>query len=313
MFGCETAMLPVAHFETAEIALESIGVVDKVGIVQEVEHMRHCMHYEAAGAFEIAEDFAFFGREIDLPPVAILPIVELSDPTVAVCGSVDVGELKEQIPQVPGVGALGSATAPGQALPLNVHQTPLQSDLGPLGVQIAQQLRIPIGGDADRIQPVTRQLSAKRFHALRTLLDTVRSSDQTIGLRVHHSGDRSPATAEIGAVDEEIPIGGQIRWRWRRLIQPVVNNAPQCPRTVPALLAQLPYAVSFAYPSFKPDPLTPATVDECPANTGATTTLAPPPLLSLCAESIPLPDCCTTTRTCLFDPLSNPLEKGQHN
>ena len=306
MIGTESAVLTISHLEPTEVSFETVGVTDDLLIVQVVKHMGKRMDDQAAGAFEIAEYVTTFGREIDCPAVLLFPVDELIDPPIAVDGCADGTELPKQVSQVQGIRSLGTLAAPGHSLALNMYQTALQGDSRPLRAQVTQQLRISVGGDAGGNQSATGQLRAERCHAPRSLAHTIEPDDAAVGLRVHHSGDRSLAAAEIGAVDEQVPIRGQVLPQWRRLIQPVVNDTPQRPRAVAALLPQLPYAVAFAHPSLKPNPLPCPAVTHTVAGEGASTDATPPALSPTATVSVPKRIGTATVRTCLFETSSDP-------
>ena len=299
-------MLSVSHLEPTEVSFESVGVTDDVGIVEEVKHMGKRMNDQTASPFEIAEDTPTLRGEIDLFAILYLPVDKLIDPLVAGGGCADGTQSQKQTTQTKGVRTLGTLPTPHQSLALNVDQTALQSDLRPLCTQVVQQLRIPIGGDTDRSQSATGQLCAERSHSPRSLVDTVEAGDHTVGARVHHHGDRGVAATEVCTVDQQVPVLGQILQRWWFAIQPMMYDAPQCSRTQAALLPQLPYAVSFAHPSFKPNPLPCASVTHTVTDERALTGTALPALPTLATVSIPKHVTTAAERTCLFDSSSGP-------
>ena len=314
MIPTETPVLSVSHLETAEVSFEPVGVTDEVGVVvDEVEHMGQRMDNQAAGAFEIAEHTAALGSEIDLPAVLYLPRDESIDPQIAVDACVDGAQLQKQVAQALGIWSFGTAAAPGETLALNVNQAALQDDGRPLGVQVTQQLGIPVGGNAGGGQSTTRQLCTERRHVPRSLVDTVDAGEDTVGVCVHHDGDRNAAATKIRTVDQQVPMPRQIAHRERFLIQPVVNDAPQCPRAVAALLPQLPHVVSFAHPSLKPDPLTVAATGKRAPDKRPMTTPTPPTLFASAGETRTHHIVCATMRTVLFDPLLKLLRKNLYN
>ena len=82
MFGRESSVLSVSHFESTEVSFESVGVMIDVRIPQVTKHVFMCVDNQAARAFEITEDTPVFRCESDLPTVPLFPVCELIDPAV---------------------------------------------------------------------------------------------------------------------------------------------------------------------------------------------------------------------------------------
>lgn len=195
-------MLPVAHFQSAEISFQSVGGVRDAGMFEEVKHLGQGVDQQAACALEIAEHPAVTGCQGDFPALALFPSNELIDPAVAGDRGTDRCEFLEQPPQVLRIGACGPPATPHQPLALDMYKAALKDCLGPTLPQGLQQPWLTVGGDTERVQPLPRQVCAIRPHDRGRLVDTQLPGNHGVGDGIHEHGQRPAASAQIGRVDD---------------------------------------------------------------------------------------------------------------
>ena len=193
--GAESPVLSITHLQSAEIPLQSVGSVRDIGMCEIVEHVGQRVDDQAACTFEIAEHPSVFRCQFDFPAVALLPRDETCDPAVAGHRCADRGELQEQPPQLLRIGARGTSATPHQSLALDVYQAALKNCLGLTRAQRLQQPWLPVGGDAERVQPLPRQMRAIRPHGRGGLVDTQLPSNHSVGESIHEHRQWPATTA----------------------------------------------------------------------------------------------------------------------
>ncbi len=169
-----------------------------------------------------------------------------------------MGKLQKDLPELSGVGGFGIAAAPGQSLPLNMHQASLHRNVGPQPAQNPNHRGIAINGEATWAKPTFQaRLQERRQLRLRALRDTVLPGNQRMGLGIQQS-NQTPWPMEECPVQNEVLDLAQVQRRlWRRLSQIVTDHSMKLARAIAALAGQLPDRIAFDKPTPEPFLLSP--------------------------------------------------------
>jgi hypothetical protein len=307
-------MSRIMELEAAEESLGGVGCVGDAGVCQEVKHVGQRLQQHRSRRAKIAlHPLTFVCREQWCSMDAI-PGIPIPQESLSVRAAANLQRTSEQRPQQLGVGALGISTAPALSLPLDMHQTPLNDDLGPDGAEHAFQLRISIDGGGERTQTTTCQLPTHLLHSPLAFLHAKDAGHDRLGGAIdeHHNTD-SP-TVQKGSVYHDMPVSRQIPSIARRMIEPIANHLTHLPGTQAALLAQLTDRVTVSNPADEPDALTRPMRDRAWANKTEAAALAAPALTTRPRNSVPSRRELMTTHTALFGSCSfNPLNEVHAN
>jgi len=218
-----------------------------------MEHIWQSSQEHTSGPLDVAKHWPRLRPVAYLGAVPVLPSLEKPEKVVPFFCGADMGHLSKELPELPGIGGLREAAAPGQTLPLDMNQASLYYDTGPELPDCLHNVRIAINRDGTRVQPIPHKAAKKgKELRIRALGDTVLTSHDHMTLRIHH-GNKAPWAIKKGPVKYDVLALPQSQNRfWRHLLQIVVKDAVKLCRAMFALLRQLPNRIPFNDPTSEP-------------------------------------------------------------
>lgn len=218
-----------------------------------MEHIWQSSYKHAPSSFDVTEHVSGFTPVIDHRAIPSLPFDDISKKPITICQRMNPGHLKENLPQLPGVGSFREATAPGQTLSLNMDQASLNDDLRPKLSEYLYHVGVTIHRKARWIQSIRNQ-AFEELHQLRlrTLGDTILPCYERMGTSIHQ-GCETIGTMEESTIKDKVVTLSQVQHRrWYRLFQLVIDHTVKLSQTVVTLVCQLSRRETFDNP--KPEP-----------------------------------------------------------
>jgi len=218
-----------------------------------MEHIWQSSQEHASGPLNVAKHWPHLRPVAYLRAIPVFPSLEKPEKVVPFFGGADMGHLSKELPELPGIGGLREAAAPGQTLPLDMNQASLYYDTRPELPDCLHHMGIAINREATRVQPLPRKAAKKgKELRIRALGDTVLTSHDHMTLRIHH-GNKAPWAMKKGPVEYDVLALLQPQnWFWRHLLQIVFKDAVKLCWAMFALLRQLPNRIPFNDPTSKP-------------------------------------------------------------
>jgi len=271
----QSMVLAIFLFQAAKVSFQRVGRFGNTTVLEVMEHVWQSGQKHAAGAFQVAEDPTRFGRTGNTMTVSFFPMVNLGQKSVPLFGGANGHYPEKEFTQAFGIGSLGVPPAPGESLPLNMHQTALKNNLGPPAMEQPVQMGVAVHRGALRSKPPAIQMGAKSPQTGRPFGYPVGTRCQLIAPRFHNRED-SLAPPEAGPIQNQILRPRKIPLRWRRMRQPIPNDPADGRNAVTALGRYLSQGITFHHPALKPYPLLKTLVGRVlPAKRPTTTTAKP--------------------------------------
>jgi hypothetical protein len=130
--SCQTPVFTVSLFESCKISFQGVGGSFDRRIRKIVKHVWQSSQQHAPCAFEITKDITMFWGKSNANPVTLLPSSKLIQEEVSLGCRMNVCDFQKKVPKVLSIGALRIASTPPEALSLDMYQTALKDDSGPL-------------------------------------------------------------------------------------------------------------------------------------------------------------------------------------
>ena len=214
-----------------------------------MKHIRQSSQKHAPGSLDVTEDMPFFTPATNQRAVLGFPKGDSFEKLVPIYRRPYPGNLKEDLPEPPGVCSPGKPAAPGQALPLYMDQASLHYDTRPEMPEHSHYVGIAIHGKAVWVQSSLLQ-TFKEFGKLRVriLWNTVLTGYKHMGTGIHQ-GNKATRAAQESAIKNEMLTSAQPKhWRRCRLFQLAAYHFVKLSRTIFTLAHQLSYRVTLDNP-----------------------------------------------------------------
>jgi hypothetical protein len=265
-----------------------------------MEHFRQGSQQHTSGSFDVAEYSASLRPVSYRGAIYAFPVGDSVKKYVPVVFGTNPGHLKKDQSEPSSIGGLGGSAAPGQSLPLYMHQAPLHRDVGPEFPENLHHVGVAIDCEAMWAQSVSYQrlekLQELRF---RTLGDTILTGHKGASLCVHQSEEATRAMKVSPVQDKVLAlVKGEQGSRWRPF-QTAIDHTIKLARAVPALAGQLPGRVTLHHPPPEPFLLSRAPGGVIAPAKGALATRAKPALPAISIMAISLKDA-RATRAVFF-------------
>lgn len=294
-------MLSVVLFEASKIAFEAVGCGGDRRMIEIMKHVRQGLEQHTAGTDEIAEHPATFGTVNKTLAVTTFPLGNSVEEHVALLVRTDGRDVEKKFPEMFGIGTRGMATAPHEALTLDMDQTSLNEDRRPEGGQKTDHLGIAIHRATEGSQTLffeRHEEAAELRH--RVFGDIVAALDYAV-VRSIHEGHNAHAIVEEGAVEDKIAILADRSRRRRRISgEPRLHDTTQSWCTESTGLMELTNSVAFDHPALEPDPLTMNLVAWQPPGKRSAAVETPPALSAVAVVAVAFDLSTTALRTMFF-------------
>jgi len=217
-----------------------------------MKHIRQSSQKHTAGSFNVTEDISCLAPHTYLVTELNFPFLDIFKKLAPVFRGSDPRNLKEDLPEMPGIGSPGRYATPGQALPLNMDQASLHYDTRPELTDNSHYGTITIHGKTMWIQSRLFQ-ACQEFDKLgfRIFGDTVLASYEGVCVGIHQ-GNKATRTSKECPIQDKALVLFQVRnGLWRHLFQIVVDHTVKFPWAIAALIRQLSGRITFNNPESK--------------------------------------------------------------
>lgn len=171
-----------------------------------MKHIRKSFQKHTARSFDVRKDSAALGSCLNQTPILIFPFNNASEKSASFLCRTDPGHLDKDVSESLSISALRIASAPAEALSLNVNQTPLDRKVWPQLLEYLDCLRIAVNGATyGRKSSLFERFKKGEKLPFRVFTDVVLGAEDGIGLG-RHEGHDAFGTMKKGAVKHYVLI-----------------------------------------------------------------------------------------------------------
>ena len=219
-----------------------------------MEHVWQGVSDQRHGPFEIFERDAGIWQGSDEDPVGLEPSVVLAHEVVLIRPRANTMKVAKKDSKVTGRLSFGEGSEPTEAFPLDMVETPLNSDGGPDFPDSSQDRMVSVDDNDLGLESLLFEPSQVRANGVIAFLVHIGIENDALGESVHED-DETSVLVEIGAIEQkvfEMPIGNGLPGA---LAQPKVLNPVQFGPAIAGDCLDLAEAIAFQDPMLEPPAL----------------------------------------------------------
>lgn len=198
--------MSIVSFQSREVALKTVGSRWDTGVVQVMKHIGKSFEKHAARSFDVRKYSAALGSCLNQTPILFFPFNDASEKSVSFLCRTDPGHLDKDVSESLSISALRVASAPAEALALDMDQAPLDYNIWPQLPEHLDCLRIAVNSATyGRKSSLFERFKKRKKLPFRVFTDVVLSAEDGISLG-RHEGHDALGTMKKGAVKHHVSI-----------------------------------------------------------------------------------------------------------